>query len=196
MTYPDLYETFVGYVDVIDLDLGWMLSAECWIDTDFYDTLLLATIGPLVVSALVLASYAVRRRRCHADDQDRRSRIKHRHATFLYLISFLVYSTASSKLFQTFACDDLDTGESFLRADHSIQCYETEHRVYMAYAGFMCLVYPFGTPSATRSFCTGLATASNLTRKPYAQTRRYSEHCGRRTGRMFISTRSWSAFVG
>lgn len=146
MTYPDLYETFVGYIDVIDLDLGWMLSAECWIDTDFYDTLLLTTIGPLVVSGLVLASYVIRRRRCHADDQDRRSRIKHRHATFMYLISFLVYSTASSTIFQTFACDDIDTGESFLRADHSIQCYATEHRVYMAYAGFMCLLYPFGIP--------------------------------------------------
>ncbi|CAN0218885.1 unnamed protein product [Ectocarpus sp. 4 AP-2014] len=146
VTYPDAYETFVGYIDVIDLDLAWMLSAECWVDTNFYDTLLVTTFVPLVVSGLVLISFAIRSRWCGAEDQDRRSRIKHRHATALYLVSFLVYSSASSTAFQTFACDDIDTGESFLRADHSIQCYTTEHRVYMAYAGLMCLVYPFGIP--------------------------------------------------
>ncbi|CAN0299763.1 unnamed protein product, partial [Pylaiella littoralis] len=146
VTYPDAYEAFVGYIDVIDLDLVWMLSAECWVDTNFYDTLLITTIVPLVISGLVLISFAIRNRRCGAEDGDRRSRVKHRHATALYLVSFLVYSSASSTVFQTFACDDIDTGESFLRADHSIQCYTTEHRVYMAYAVLMCLVYPFGIP--------------------------------------------------
>lgn len=146
VTYPDVYETLVGYIDIIDLDLAWMLSAECWVDTNFYDTLLATTIAPLMVSGLVLASFTMRSHRCCAEDQDQRSRIKHKHATVLYLISFLVYSSASSVVFQTFACDDIDNGKSFLRADHSIQCFTTEHRVYMAYAGLMCLVYPFGVP--------------------------------------------------
>ena len=146
VTYPDVYETFVGYIDVLGLDLGWMLSVECWIDTDFYDTLLVKTIGPLVASVLVVMSYKFRIRNCRTEDQDRCSRIDHTHATFLYLISFLVYSASSSTIFETFACDDIDTGESFLRADHGIQCFTVEHRVYMVYAGFMCLVYPFGIP--------------------------------------------------
>lgn len=146
MTYPDVYETFVGYIAIIDLDLAWMLSAECWVDTNFYDTLLATTIAPLVVSGLILASFTVRSRRCCTEDQDRQSRIKHKHATVQYLISFLVYSSASSTVFQTFACDDIDNGKSFLRADHSIQCFTTEHRAYMAYAGVMCIVYPLGIP--------------------------------------------------
>lgn len=41
---------------------------------------------------------------------------------------------------------------SFLRADHSIQCFTTEHKMYMAYAGFMCLVYPFGIPFGYAAF--------------------------------------------
>ena len=49
---------------------------------------------------------------------------------------------------QVFACDGIDTGQSFLRVDHSIQCHTTEHRLYTAYAGLMCLVYPFGIPFA------------------------------------------------
>lgn len=146
MTYPDVYETFVGYIDVIDLNLAWMVSAECWVDTDFYDTLLGTTIGPLIAAGLVLLSYMVRSKNCPTTDQDRRSRIDRRHASFVYLISFLVYSTTSSTIFRTFACDDIDDGTSFLRADHSVQCFTDRHRVYMAYAGIMCLVYPFGIP--------------------------------------------------
>ncbi len=49
---------------------------------------------------------------------------------------------------QTFACDKIDTGASYLRADHSIECFTTEHRLYTAYAGLMCLVYPLGIPFA------------------------------------------------
>ncbi|CAM9261198.1 unnamed protein product, partial [Laminaria digitata] len=147
VAYPAVYESFVGYIDVVDLNLVWMLSAKCWVDTDFYDALLGTTIGPLVVSGIVLVSYILRSRRCPAhDDQDRRSRINHRHATFMYLVSFLVYTNASSRIFQTFACVDLDTGDSFLRADHSIKCNTPKHQAYMVYAGFMCLVYPFGIP--------------------------------------------------
>lgn len=100
----------------------------------------------MVVSGLVVLSFAMRSRGCSAADQDRRSRFKDRHATFLYLTSFLVYSSVSSTVFQTFACDDLDTGESFLRADHSIQCYTTKHQWFMGYAAVMCLVYPLGIP--------------------------------------------------
>ncbi len=100
VTYPDLYEAFVGYIDVLDLDFLWMLSTDCWVNTNFYDTLLAITVGPLVVSALVLASYVLRIRGCRRDDADRRSRINQRHATFMYVISFLVYASASSAIFQ------------------------------------------------------------------------------------------------
>lgn len=145
--YPGVYEKFVEYIDIIDLDLAWMLSAECWVETDFYDTLLTATIGPLIICGLVLISYAIRRRRYFTHGQDLLVRIYQKHATFLYLISFLVYSTVSSKIFQTFGCDDIEYGKaSFLRVDHSIECYTTDHKLYMAYAGVMCLVYPFGIP--------------------------------------------------
>eukprot|EP00903_Cladosiphon_okamuranus_P015420 g14243.t1 len=148
VTYPDLYAKFVGFIDFLHLDVAWMLSVDCWVDTNFYNTLLTMTIGPVVVSMLVLGSWGIRRRHCPAADPDRFSRINQRHAKFIYLISFLVYSSVSSKVFQTFPCDDIDTGESFLRVDHSIQCFTTEHRIYMVYAGFMCLVYPIGIPVA------------------------------------------------
>ncbi|CAN0368499.1 unnamed protein product, partial [Scytosiphon promiscuus] len=61
--------------------------------------------------------------------------------------SLLIYSTVSSSIFQTFACDHLDDGRSFLRADHSLECYTNTHKAFMAYAGVMVAVYPVGIPA-------------------------------------------------
>ncbi|CAN0512970.1 unnamed protein product, partial [Scytosiphon promiscuus] len=129
-----------------------MLSAGCLIDTDFYYSLLVSTIGPLVAAGLVLLSRAATLRRCPAGDQDRRSKTERRHASAMFWISFLVYSTSSATIFQTFACDDLDDGTSFLRVDHSVQCYTPKHEGFMWYAGVMSIVYPFGIP-----FCYALS---------------------------------------
>lgn len=154
VTFPSLYESFLGYIDVVNLDLAWMLSAGCLIDADFYDSLLVSTMGPLAVAGLVLLSREATRRGCPAD-QDRRSKNERQHASVMFWISFLVYSTSSATIFQTFACDDLDDGTSFLRADHSVQCYIPKHEAFMWYAGVMIIIYPFGIP-----FCYALALYS------------------------------------
>ncbi len=146
VTYPSLYESFLAYVDVVNLDLAWMMSAGCLVDTDFFVSLLVATLGPLVAAGLVLLSRACSRRRCPASDQAARSKIDRRHASAMFWVSFLVYSSTSSIVFQTFGCDDLDTGESYLRVDHSIRCYTAKHKGFTWYAGAMILVYPLGVP--------------------------------------------------
>lgn len=146
VTYPSIYETFVSHINVVNLNLGWILSAGCLIETNFYDSLLLSTIAPLVILALVAISHLVFSCRSPADDRVARSRINRRHASVLLWVSFLVYSTVSSNIFQTFACDDIDNGMSYLRADHSAECYTPKHSFFMVYAGCMSVVYPFGIP--------------------------------------------------
>ncbi|CAN0538822.1 unnamed protein product, partial [Ectocarpus sp. 12 AP-2014] len=44
--YPGAYQDFLSVVDVVNLDLGFILSFACVYDTNFYDRLLMATIGP------------------------------------------------------------------------------------------------------------------------------------------------------
>ncbi|CAN0280989.1 unnamed protein product, partial [Scytosiphon promiscuus] len=66
--------------------------------------------------------------------------------TALLLLTFLVYSSVSSVVFQTFACETLDDGVEYLRADYRIYCTDTKHKVMEAYAGLMILVYPVGIP--------------------------------------------------
>ena len=146
ITYPAVYEAFLRYVDVFNLNVVWILSAGCLIESNFYHSLLVSTIGTLVIAGCVLASHAVSCRGCPAHDQEARAKIDQRHASVLFWMSLLVYATISSSVFHTFACDDLDNGSSFLRSDHSLECYTTTHKIFMAYAGVMVVVFPLGIP--------------------------------------------------
>ena len=49
-------------------------------------------------------------------------------------------------IFSTFICEDIDDGQSYLRADYAINCASTEHIVAMAYASVMLLIFPLGVP--------------------------------------------------
>ncbi|CAN0497746.1 unnamed protein product [Laminaria digitata] len=45
----------------------------------------------------------------------------------MLLLTFLVYSSVSSILFQMFACDDLEDGKNYLRADYRVECDSSQH---------------------------------------------------------------------
>ncbi|CAB1104673.1 unnamed protein product [Ectocarpus sp. CCAP 1310/34] len=47
--FPPIYEKFLSIIGIFSFDLGWILSAACLTTgIDFYDKLLIVTIGPLV----------------------------------------------------------------------------------------------------------------------------------------------------
>ena len=156
MTYPEVYDVFLEYIDVFNLNFSWMLSAGCLVDTNFFADLLVCTIGPLTITFLVVVSYKVTKQRCPMDDEEARSRLYNSHGTILFWVSFLVYSTASSTIFQAFACNELDNGKSYLKADHRLECYTVKHNIVMLYASIMAIVFPFGIP-----FCYSLMLYRN-----------------------------------
>ena len=70
--------------------------------------------------------------------------------TAAFFLLFLIYPSVSQQIFATFQCFTIDgiAGDvRYLRADASIDCDSGAHRVMMAYAVVMMLVYPFGTPA-------------------------------------------------
>jgi len=70
-------------------------------------------------------------------------------ATYGYimlLVLFLVLPAATTNSLFTFLCDSIDTGESFLITDYSLQCFTPTHYNMMAYSAAMVLVYPIGVP--------------------------------------------------
>lgn len=150
ITYPNIYQGFLDAVDLVNLDLGWVLQAECLINVTFHQRLILSTVGPLLGLAVIGAAYAVARRR-HLCSEGPLSwtpltAVNQKYLSMVLLLTFVVYSSVSSVLFQTFSCDPLDDGYRYLRADYRIRCDSPTHRALQVYAGCMILLYTAGIP--------------------------------------------------
>lgn len=73
--------------------------------------------------------------------------VKRKHLSAALFLAFLVYSSVSFTIFQAFVCDELDDGNTYLRADYRLTCTTKTHMAYKAYASFMVFVYPIGIPT-------------------------------------------------
>ena len=147
VTYPAVYKTFLNGIDAINLDIAFIASAGClWHGIDFHNRLLAITIWPLAVLGLMVVTYTVALRRKSACCEMVREKIRNKHLSAMLLLLFFVYSSVSSTVFRMFACDDVDDGHTYLRADYRIKCTDAKHRLLQAYAAVMIAVYPVGIP--------------------------------------------------
>ncbi|CAM9540886.1 unnamed protein product, partial [Scytosiphon promiscuus] len=150
VSYPGVYQDFLSAISIINFDLGSVLSAGClWSEIDFHGQLLVSTVWPLVVVGFLSMTYWIAMRRISATAEnagDAVETIHRKHQTVLLLLTFLVYSSVSSMVFQTFACETLDDGIEYLRADYRIQCTDAKHKAFEVYASLMIMVYPVGIP--------------------------------------------------
>ncbi|CAN0412480.1 unnamed protein product, partial [Pylaiella littoralis] len=144
--YPSVYQRFLDSVNVLNFDVLWIPSAGCIVDADFHYRLLAPTIGPLIVLALLAATYTIAKR-TSSGSEAALQKIRHKHVSMVLLISFLVYSSVSGTVFQTFACDSLDDDREYLRADYRIECTSSKHQAFESFAGIMIMVYPLGIPA-------------------------------------------------
>lgn len=146
MVFPSVYQDFLDSVDVINFDLSWVVSVGCVVITDFHDQVLFATLGPLVIMATMGGTY-ITAMRINACWGDARRVVRRKHVSMVLLLTFLVYSPVSSTLFKMFACDELDDGKKYLRADYRIECDASKHIALQIYSGFMVVLYVFGIPA-------------------------------------------------
>lgn len=146
VTYPDVYQRFLSFLEVFDFDLGWVLSAGCLVDADFHDRLLISTLCPIIAVVFLGGTYAVAVRINREAIETVHVTIWNKHVSMVLLLTFLVYSSVSSALFKTFACEELHDGTNYLRADYRIECDSPKHRGFQVYAGFMTLLYTVGIP--------------------------------------------------
>jgi hypothetical protein len=162
---PNIYLKVLSWTDVFNLNLGWLLSLGCLTQINFYQKLLITTLGSFVVAAALATTYGIVRLRNKVQAvatytsqsmivPARTSRLEKalaKHYLVFLAMTFLIYSTVSTTVFQTFACDTIDdsanTKTSYLRADYSIQCGTAKHTLYRVYAAFMVIIYPLGIPA-------------------------------------------------
>ena len=198
--YPPAYEQFLAALSVVNLNLGFILSLSCVMETNFYARLVLATIAPMAVLGGLAITYRVAMvRNGHSIHAMRVARNMHISVGLFLLL--VVYSSVSYTIFQTFVCDPLDSGITYLRADYDLVCWTRTHINFMTYAGIMVLVYPVGIPAVfswvlliNRDGIKSLEDTTNGSRvppeseaikdlwTPYKPSRYYYEviECGRR----------------
>ncbi|CAM9151036.1 unnamed protein product, partial [Ectocarpus sp. 6 AP-2014] len=146
VTYPDVYQRFLDGLDVFNFDLGWVLSAGCIFDIDFHDRLLASTISP-VIGLLFLAGTYTAALSMNRGKAEGLQVIRNKHVSLVLLLTFLIYSSVSATLFKAFACEELEDGTNYLRADYTIDCDSSKHKAFQVYAGFMAVVYVVGIPT-------------------------------------------------
>ena len=146
VVYPEVYEEFLAVLNLVNFDLGLVPAVSCVMDINFYGRLLFATIAPLAVLGALGLTYAVARlRNNHSRAGLQAARGKHLSVALFVL--FIVYSSVSFTVFQTFVCETLDDRVTYLRADYSLTCSTRAHTAWKTYAGLMILVYPVGIPA-------------------------------------------------
>ena len=145
--FPELYQAFVSKLDPVNLDLDFVFSYSCLVANDFYDHLTFATITPFLALVVLEGSYFIGRKINSCSESTLRE-VRHKHQAAVFYVAFLVYAPVSYRIFQTFGCDPLDHGETYLRADYSLSCLTTRHSWYKVYAFVMVGVYPIGIPAA------------------------------------------------
>lgn len=164
---PSQYETFLAWASFTSFDLNMLPALDCLVSTNFYDRLLFVTLVPLCGVFYLCLTYSVvvlKQRRVKAVSSfalrsgdnfggARLEQAKSKHFRAFLILTFLVYSSVSATLFQTFACDDVlfpsdgVTNYTYLRVDYSIMCNTPQHTRYMIYAGVMACIYPIGIPA-------------------------------------------------
>ncbi|CAM9651378.1 unnamed protein product [Ectocarpus fasciculatus] len=146
VTYPDVYEDFLEALDIFNFDLGWVLSAGCIIDMDMHDRLLVSTITP-IAALLFLACTYVAASHLYREEPDKLQTVRQKHASMVLLLTFFVYSSVSSILFRSFACEELADRKIYLRSDYRIECDSSKHKSFQVFAVFMILLYTVGIPA-------------------------------------------------
>ncbi|CAN0413267.1 unnamed protein product, partial [Laminaria digitata] len=144
--FPASYSLFLSWINVLNFDLVYILSASCVLPSvNFYQQLLATTIAPfppfstaamfphpaliLTWPPLVLMRWGNGRS------------VESTAINPLPSCSMQVFTSTSSVVLKTFACDnDVMEGERYLRADYSISCNTHKHGHFRKYAGLMVLV--------------------------------------------------------
>jgi len=145
--FPSVYGNFSGTIArIFNVEAFHLMSIGCLYQGNFHSNLLMTTISPLLLAALL---FLVTQIQCAAisDNGAKQALKSSRFSTFLGL-SYLVFASASTMAFTTFLCTQYGDDETYyLIADRSIDYNSKTHEAYEKYAFAMIAVYPIGTTS-------------------------------------------------
>ena len=141
---PANYTTFLTIAQTESLSFGSIFSPRCFNpDINFYDELVVQTIGPILVGILILSIFIL----ASIINPSNRDNAKSDLLSRIFLSSFIFFPSTSTSVFQMFNCDDdFESGSSYLKADYRLECDGSEYDGYLGYTILMIFVYPIGIP--------------------------------------------------
>jgi len=145
--FPPIFEGFTRLMSrFANLSFLHVARVDCMVSINFYTTLASMTVAPMVCGSLIaLIGFLFYRRA--GTDQGKKKEVLNDTAAVLLTLSYLVFASVSTVIFETFNCRTFgDNPTRFLVSDQSVSCDTGDHTWWQAYAGFMMIVYPFGTP--------------------------------------------------
>lgn len=101
VVFPDIYSVFLSWVNIFNLDLGYILSASCILPPlNFYQQLLATTITPVVIAAGLVVTYHLSKLQAGIGSAGVRAKQAawSRHVTAGLLLTFLVSSRCTVEI--------------------------------------------------------------------------------------------------
>ena len=150
VAYPESFQAVMNAMAFTNVNVFSLFSVGCVANYDFYDSLLLYTVGPfiLIIAILILVSIRVRiSKRLNPSNPSYTYKERNNdRKRLIIIVGFIFFSPASVKVFQTFVCDEFEDGSRTLVADSSVDCDTNKHLFFTLYSTCMLFIYPIGIP--------------------------------------------------
>eukprot|EP01033_Poteriospumella_lacustris_P005490 gene5490-3912_t len=152
VVFPVNFLTYLHFYSFFSLNLAFLPDFNCVVRTDFYTDLVVSTVAPVALYAAIALALQVMvvhaRRLNERNPYYTAARAKSDTIAALFVLSYFVLISVSTKIFEVFECETFDDGSSFLVADYSIDCSDPRYAFYRVYGVVMICVYPVGIPLA------------------------------------------------
>lgn len=152
IVFPDVYTHYLDYFTILDLDGLNLPAISCAVSTNYYTSLVVATISPMVLMLLILIALHLLVIRANRLNRLRpyytAERAKMDSIQAFFLLSYFLLISVSTTIFQVYQCETFDDGGVYLVADYSIDCEADDRVFYLLYGTVMMFIYPIGIPLA------------------------------------------------
>jgi hypothetical protein len=162
IAFPSVFQSWLDALSVLSLDLYTFVGIHCVADLNIYSEFVITMAVPAVGLLLLFAFYRARlwwtRRSSASTDAENgeptdtagekdTTDMKRARDQAVWLATgwlYMVYVILCRTTFQSFACHDMDDGESFHRNDYSVDCTSDEYQAYAVAAAIFIAFYPVG----------------------------------------------------
>ncbi|GMH77208.1 hypothetical protein TrLO_g8657, partial [Triparma laevis f. longispina] len=160
--FPPIFTEFSDKLSgLVNLEVFSLLKVGCLMGNSYYNSLLVTTLMPMFISAVIFIVGAIVGMKARAavkkkdgDEEEFKAEKKKAFdevfdaAVSAFLaFTYLIFASTSSACFKTFQCEVYgDDPTRYLVSDKTKDCDSPEHKFWEKYAIFMMGIYPFGIP--------------------------------------------------